>query len=331
MADNQIKIDLLINASESAKTIGEQRKALKDLQSALGQLGEGSEAFNRVASAAGGLKDQMADLRAQTQFYADDLRTLSGLTEIGEGIAASFGLVQSGLEALGVGSESATEAIKKLQIAQTALNSLQAVGNLVQKESAGNILLTNTLKKLGISLAIAEGAAVESLTVKQRILNLVQKASPMGILIGIIGAITVAYALLTNKTDKQIEAEKQSEIQKKKLIAIEKARQEQIKAAGDYIGKEASAYIILSEQLSKSLPKSKERFELITKINSTYGTTLKNLDDEKKFQDQVTNSLKDYILFLKAKYALQTNEKLIQDNLLMINAKTLAVSTRLSI
>ncbi len=314
MADNQIKIDLLINAAESAKTIGEQRKALKDLQSALNQLGEGSDAFNQVAAAAGGLRDQMADLRAQTQFYADDLRTLSGLTEIGEGIAASFGLVQSGLEALGVGSESATEAIKKLQIAQTALNSLQAIGNLVQKESAANILLTNTLKKLGIDLTIAEGAAVEGLTVKQRILNLVQKASPMGILIGVVGALTAAYALFTTKTDEQVEAEKKAADEKKKLVAIEKARQEQIKAGGEYVAKEASAYIILSEQLSKSVPKSKERLELITKINATYGTTLKNLDDEKKFQDQVTNSLKDYINFLKTKYALQANEKLIQEN-----------------
>jgi hypothetical protein len=311
MATNTVEIDLLIKTSESVKSIQAQRIALKDLRNALNSVEEGSEAFNKLAAATGNLQDKMADLRATTKFYSDDLKNLSGATDIAEGIAASFGVATVALQAFGLSNDQAQEAIRKLEIAQTALNSINAIGNLIQKESSGNLLLNNLLSKVGISTKIAEAAAVETLTIKQRILNLVQKASPMGILIGLATALFTAYTLLTGKTDEQIAAEKKAEQQKKQLILVEKERLAQQTKAAKYVAEEKSAYFSLAEQLKKTNPGSRERLDLINKINSTYGTTLKNLKDEKSFQDQVNLSIKDYTEFLRLKYSAQSKEDLL--------------------
>lgn len=308
MADNQIKIDLLINAAESAKTLKEQRVALRELQSALGQLEQGTDAFDKVASAAGNLKDGIADLRAQTNFYADDLKTLSGLSDIGAGIAAGFGLATSALEALGVGSDTAQEAIKKLEVAQTALNSIQAIGNLIQKESAGNILITNALKKVGITLTAAEGTAVEGLTIKQRILNVVQKASPMGILIGVVGALTAAYAFFGDKTKEVTEEQKALNDQ------LQKTR-----ADGEIELKTFNSQI---EALKKLKTGSEERAIAIDKINNKYGTTLKNLSDETAFLKQVNLAQDDYVAGAKRRIQVKINEQKIESLLTQAQQKT---------
>jgi hypothetical protein len=53
------KIDLLIETSESVKSVGDVRKAYKDLRDAQIEVGEGTEEFTRLGLAAGGLKDKL--------------------------------------------------------------------------------------------------------------------------------------------------------------------------------------------------------------------------------------------------------------------------------
>ena len=61
---------------------------------------------------------------------------------------------------------------------------------------------------------------------------------------------------------------------------------------------------------------SEERVKLIKKINDNYGTTIKNLKDEAKFQNSLNVELASYLEYQKAKYALQKNDELIQKTLL---------------
>lgn len=306
--EKDINIKILIDAAEAAKTVGQTRKALRDLQVAAQSVSEGSDAFNQINKAAGELKDRIGDLQANVKFFADDLRGLTAANEIAQGIAASFGLVTTSLEALGLSTSTAEEATKNLVLVQTALNSLQTIGALIQKESAANIALTNIARAIGINLVVAETTATEGLTFAQKALNLVMKVSPMGVLIGVTTALVAAYSLLTGKTEEQEKAEKKLAEQKKILAEEEKKYTE-------FIGKESSEYVVLIGRLSETNVGSKERSKLITEINSKYGTTLKNLSDETEFQNQLNKSVDDYINFLKLKYSLQANETLIQANL----------------
>ena len=68
-------------------------------------------------------------------------------------------------------------------------------------------------------------------------------------------------------------------------------------------------------QLKATNAGTKERETLIKQINSTYGTTLKNLSDETAFQKQLNLEVANYITYQKAKFQLQKNEELVQKNL----------------
>ena len=57
-----IALDVKINALESAKTLKELKTGIKDLNNELAGLEQGSEEFNRVASAVGNAKDKLASM-----------------------------------------------------------------------------------------------------------------------------------------------------------------------------------------------------------------------------------------------------------------------------
>ncbi len=60
----QIKVDSLINSAQAASSIGEIRKAIKDLQTAsLEYRDTNVGAFEQVQAAAGALRDRMADIQ----------------------------------------------------------------------------------------------------------------------------------------------------------------------------------------------------------------------------------------------------------------------------
>lgn len=343
MAEN-IKIDLLINAAESAKTIGETKKALRDLKSEAMNLKEGTAAFTRVATAAGELQDRIADLSATTKYLGDDLKNIKGIAGIGEGIAGGFAMAQGAAALFGGENKKLEESMVKLQAVMAVIQGMQAIGDVIQKESAATLFIKNGMTKIAIALGyqevavkeaavvvsveevalteaetVAKGAKIvateteivvtEGATLAQKALNLAMKMNPIGILIALIIAGVSALMLWSNASSKAADEEKKANEEKKKNAALLKAQNEEKKRAAEYGTKEATSYFLLSEQLKKTLPNTKERLRLIKEINSTYGTTLQNLKDEKTFQDQVNLSVDDYVKFLQNKYNATKNQE----------------------
>ena len=318
MAEN-INIKVLIDAAESAKTIQETKKALRDLKTAALQVEEGSKAFNDITTAAGQLQDRIGDLSATTKYLGDDLKNLKGLASIGQGIAGGFAVAQGAAALFGTENKKVEESILKVQSALSLLQGVQAIGEVLQKESAATLFIQNGLRRTAIALtseqAVAEAAeavAAGTATVAQRALNAAMNANPVMALVAVLAIGVTALLAFSKSNDDAAKAEEKS---RKETEAKTKAIKEQEDALNDYVGKEAAGYLLLSEQLKETNPKSQERLDLITKINSTYGTTLKNLSDEAAFQSQVSASIDEYIKFLKVKYQLQANEELIGKNL----------------
>lgn len=353
MADN-IKIDLLINAAQSAKTIGETKKALKDLKSEALNLKEGSAAFTRLATAAGELQDKVADLGATTKYLGDDLKNIKGITGIGEGIAGGFAMASGAAALFGGENKKLEESMVKLQAIMAVIQGMQAIGDVLQKQSAATLFIKNMMTKAAIALgyeevAVKEAAVVvtgeevaatvadtaakgakivateaeilatESATLGQKALNLAMKANPIGILIALIVAGVSALMLWSNATSKSAEEEKKANEEKKKAAKILAEQNEQKKKAAEYVAEEGTGYAQMAEQLKKTNPGSAERLRLIKEINKSYGTTLKNLKDESAFQDQVTLSTEKYMEFLKTKQRLQALGDLQQKNTLKQN------------
>jgi hypothetical protein len=319
MADQNINIKLLIDAADAAKSVQETKKALRDLKTAALQVEEGSQAFIDISTAAGQLQDKIGDLAATTKFLGDDLKNLKGFTSIASGIAGSFAAAQGAAALFGGENKQLEASLLKVQSAMGILQGIQAVGEVLQKESAASLFITNGLRKVAITLAgeqaiatAATAVANGTATITQRALNAAMNANPILALVGLLVTATAALYAFSKSSDADAEAQEKA---RKEAEARTKAIKEQEKAYTDFIGKEESGYLLLTEQLKQTNPQSQERLDLITKINETYGTTLKNLSDETLFQNQVNKSVEDYISFLKVKFALQANEKLIQDNL----------------
>lgn len=79
MAEAKLEIDVLINNANAAKNLTDMRTQLRELQSAMTQLDEGSAQFNKLATAAGQLKDKVADTKAQVELLSGEkLEVLQG-------------------------------------------------------------------------------------------------------------------------------------------------------------------------------------------------------------------------------------------------------------
>lgn len=305
-----IDIKVLIDAAESVKTIKEARQALKDLRSAALQVEEGSESFTQIQQAAGALQDKVKDLQATTKFFADDLRTLSGLKGVAEGIAGGFALAQGAMTLFGSQNESLEKSLLKLNAVMAILNGLTAVGNVLQAESSAVLLIQQGVRN-GLTAVVgrqavaeaAEAVAAGTATVAQRALNAAMNANPIGILITLILSGVAALTLWTDTTE---EATKQAEALRKEEEAAAKQREEE----NVRIGEQAGGFLKLAFALKATNAGSKERKVLIDEINSTYGTTFKNLKDEEKFQSQLNLSVKEYIALqvLKQRQAQKDKE-----------------------
>lgn len=307
----QINIKLLIDAAESAKTVAETKKALRDLKTAAMSVEEGSAAFNEINMAAGQLQDRIGDLQATTKYFANDMRKLEGLTGIAEGIAGGFALAQGAAQLFGGENKNLEASLTKLTSIMSVLNGLQAVGNVLQKESAASLFISNTIRKTAIALTseqaaaeAAEAVAAGTATVAQRALNAAMNANPIGIL---VTAILAGVAALTLWTSKSEDAKKEEEKRKKiaeQQIKLEKERRE-------FISKESSDFTTLIYQLKATNVNSTERLDLIKKINEEYGTTLQNLQDESKFQEQLNGAVDDYIALQYNRFILTKNQAYI--------------------
>lgn len=117
-------------------------------------------------------------------------------------------------------------------------------------------------------------------------------------------ALSLGVTLLTVYGGKIVEYFTKDNEQRKKNNDL-------ISESAKYVAKESTEYVGLVNALKNTNQNSKERNELIDKINSQYGTTLKNIDDERLFQDQLNNSLKDYLAYQRAKFELKKNEEKI--------------------
>jgi hypothetical protein len=333
MAEN-IKIDLLINAAQSAKTIQETKKALRDLKSEALNLTEGTAAFTRVATAAGQLQDKIGDLSATTKYLGDDLKNIKAISGIGQGIAAGFGVASGAAAIFGGENKKLQESMVRLQAIMAVMQGMEQIGIVLQKESAAMLGIQNATRKVAIFLTseqavaeAAEAAAAGTATIAQRALNLAMKANPIGILITLIVAGVAALTLWSNSSSKAAEAEKKANEEKKKSVELLKKQKEEHDKQNNYLSKELTGYYLLTEQLKKTNPGSAERLKLIKEINGTYGTTLKNLKDEKEFQAAVSGSVEDYIAMLKLKFKVQSLETTINANLTIqrdLNAKIAA-------
>ena len=251
MANEQINIDILINASKSAKTLKEQRKALEDLKDGLDEVKYGSGAFELLNEEVTNLTSSMGNLNLKFEDVYGDIQPLTG--RIGELEDRMYELALAGQqntkEFIDLQNELVTmkRAVKDVDdqvdaftqrgrgITQVvgAVQGLVATFNIAQGAIAlfgdENEQLEKTLVRLNAGMAILQGLQevsnqlTEKGTLLNKLFNIVLKANPIFIIVGVITAAVAAWALFNDKIGKSLGVlKKQGELLDKKIVTLDK-------------------------------------------------------------------------------------------------------------
>lgn len=199
------------------------------------------------------------------------------------GVTSAFELGQGVMAAFGVESGEVEAALLKVQSAMAISQGLQGLKEAVPAFTALKNVAVDAFK--GIRAGVA--------------------ATGIGLLLVAVGTL-VAY------WDDVIKALGVVSEEEKKLAEFRRKHDAERR---DFVAKESAGFAMALSQLKATNEGSKERSKLISEINQKYGTTLKNLSDEKAFQQQINDELKNYLAYQTAKFKLQANEDAIVQNL----------------
>ena len=169
MADGTINIDLVLNAANSAQSVQEVRRAIRDLQSEAMKVGEGGAGFNMLISKAGELKEKFMDIRLQTKALSEDnfqnlTNAFSRMAQVGTG---AFQVVRGYQALFGDESRKTTALLVELEGAMALTRGLQSLGKVADAWRQMTAVVADNLSMLGKSEAVytAEAAAKQASTV----------------------------------------------------------------------------------------------------------------------------------------------------------------------
>lgn len=308
--------DGLDKAAASSKNLKQQ---LREMTNELQGLEPGSKRFNELSTAAGKLKDQIADtnsvIKATAGSSVENLSTAFSKTA-GIGIAAFQG-IGGAMAMFGGDAEQIQVLMGRLQGAMAMGQALKEFGALGDTFTDIKSAVVAAVSKMGlfttatVTQAAATGAqtgATEVATIAQEGLNKSMLANPIFLIIAGVGALIAAFTLFSSKSEETEKAEK-------KRAEATKAAAKATKEGQEAIAKESGEFVGLIYQLKATNTNSKERSTLMKQINGTYGTTLQNLSDETAFQASLNEAVGDYIDLQYNKFKLQKNQKYIDQQL----------------
>jgi hypothetical protein len=330
-----------LEIKDNSKSLKAQLKeAVMEVQKLSDAYGATSAQAIEAAKRAGELKDKIGDAADLVKSFNPDAKFNALSKSIG-GVLDGFQAFEGALGLIGVEGEQVQATLLKVQSAMALSQGLQGLGEArdsfkqlggVIKDSyqsllrfiAGQQVQTVVAGEVAVATG-AEAVATEGAAVAQLSLNAAMKANPIGLILGLVVAATAAIVGYMYATREATDEEKKAEKAKKSRDEANKKAIQTQKESAEFIGKETSQYAMLISQLKGTNSGSKERVNLIKKINSEYGTTLKNMSSEKGFQDQLNASLANYIQYQKQKFAqgilnsraetLQTKRAIVEQQL----------------
>jgi len=259
MADKSVSIDLIIKSSEAASSLKEVKQSLKDIKDAMIGAGEGTAEFNKLAAAAGQLKDKVDDsneaINAMNPNKFQAVATFAG---------AAAGGISAVTGAMGLFGEQSEEVTKTLAKVQSAMALSQGLAALSELPKAWN----------NLKAAMASTEIVQKLvTIGTRLWNAALMANPIGLIIAGVVALTAGvYLLVKAFSSSNVEQERQLKLTKD----LNAASVEGAKNAAVERNNLDNLYKTSTDQ-TKSL---KERKDAQIELQETYPITFKNYTDE---------------------------------------------------
>lgn len=188
------------------------------------------------------------------------------------------------------------KAISLEQIRSTALTLKDTIANRLSastlgfKISAMRIFVATT-RQATVAQGIQTGAT-QVATIAMRAFNTVIRANPIGFLISLLTTAATLFFAFSDSTEEAAKNQEDLNDQTKEYITTKESQQAITEESNATVAKEKVELDRLFGALKLTINGSKERSQLISEINSKYGTTLKNLSDEEKFIKQVDEAYK---------------------------------------
>ena len=279
MADKKIVLDVVLNTANSAASLKDIKKSLKELQDAAIQFGEGTEEFEKISAAAGELKDKLEDVN-----QAINAKKGTGFEKLG-GELGILGDKINGLDFTGI-NESVGRFAGQLKsfsfkdIIEGAKGFGQVLGTL------GKAILSNPLFLLA-AVVIGIGAALFALKDKIKIVG--DAIAFLGDIIdGVIQFfkdLSDAIGLTTFAAEESAQA--QVDAAKKSQAAVEE-RYDAEKRLAKAAGKDVSEIELQKQEaLRETLNQQIEGLETIQELNG------KLTEDQQKEYDELQKALRE--------------------------------------
>ena len=263
----------------------------EELQPLTTRMGEAEDRLYELASAGQTTTQEYKELLKSVGEFrkvqiSTDMAVDAAATTMGQklggalgGVTSGFSLAQGAFAAFGSESKEVEQALLKVQAAMAIQQGVQGIREAIPAIKALATEIRGAISATGIGLIVVS----------------------LGLVYTYWEDISKAVGFSTKETEKYGEQQK--------------AIGEEAKKQREEVAKQSSGFASLISQLKATNVNSEERVKLIKKINDNYGTTIKNLKDETKFQNALNIELASYLEYQKAKYALQKNDELIQKNL----------------
>lgn len=203
MAEEVIALKVSLDAADSANSVRDLKKAIKELENAALEAGnKGDEALSRkYAAAAGAAKDKMADFKKEIQGVSDAGSKLGAIANVGATIASGFQAAQGAAALFGASGKDVEKVLLKVQAATALAQGAQALANATEDIAIAKKVIYTTVTEtataavtfFGTASAAAWAAATAGIT----------------IVIGLVAALVYQLSLANDEEEKNIKLEEQ--------------------------------------------------------------------------------------------------------------------------
>jgi hypothetical protein len=186
----------------------EMTKTIKEYQAIALQAGETSAIGKEAILRAGEMKDRMIDIKEEMANVGRGEKHLMGVLEIGSGVVAGYGAVQSVMALTGNESEELQKSMQKLMAVTTLLNSVNQIRAMFERQAATMVTLNATRTAVATAGQYIYTTAVGTTTGAMKALRLAMLAIPLVAIIAGIMALVSAISWFTSEEETAEEANK---------------------------------------------------------------------------------------------------------------------------
>lgn len=278
------------------------KRKLRDLKTLMAEMNfnglSNTDVFNKMAQQAGAYADALGDASTATNVFANDNFKLEAVTQGLTGLAGAASVATGVMGLLGTENQQVAQAIMKVQSVLSILNGVQAISNILNKDSAFMLrlkqirLAANTTATKSQTTALNANTIAENInatankkgTATQNAWNVAKAIAKAlcgdftGLLLVGAGAL-LTYTLATGNSTEKLED--QAKATDKAKEAMDKYRNNVASSAGNLIGK----YKLLQNEWNnlRTVAAKTDFIEKQATEIQNLGGKVKNLSDAENF------------------------------------------------